>query len=66
MFFPLMLMLVIVFVNRVFKASARLNNLIILGVLCVYVEVILFGLDGQFFAFNDSSLGCCYVCIHVF
>lgn len=43
------------------KSFSQLNELIVLGGLMVYFMVLVYGFDGQFFRFNDSSLSCCYV-----
>jgi hypothetical protein len=43
------------------KSIPRLNELMLLGALLVYATVILYGLDGQFFEFTDSSLVTCFL-----
>ncbi|XP_062508791.1 gamma-aminobutyric acid type B receptor subunit 1-like [Corticium candelabrum] len=43
------------------KSFSSLNQLIIVGALFVYTNVILYGLDGQFFEFKSSSVSTCFV-----
>ena len=48
--------------KRVIKLSSpRLNNLIGIGAVAIYLAVIMSGLDGDFFPMNSQALACCYV-----
>jgi gamma-aminobutyric acid type B receptor len=48
--------------KRVIKLSSpRLNNLIAIGAIAIYLSVIMSGLDGDFFPINSQSLAFCYV-----
>eukprot|EP00118_Oscarella_pearsei_P022685 m.264849 g.264849 ORF g.264849 m.264849 type:complete len:573 (+) comp40481_c0_seq4:1281-2999(+) len=47
--------------KRIIKLSSpRLNYLIGIGAVMIYIAVILNGFDGQFFHFDDNSLHCCF------
>lgn len=49
--------------KRVIKLSSpRLNNLIAVGAVAIYMAVICMGLDGQFYPISTTSLAFCYVC----
>ncbi|XP_062517057.1 gamma-aminobutyric acid type B receptor subunit 2-like isoform X2 [Corticium candelabrum] len=48
--------------KRIIKLSSpRLNNLIAVGAITIYVAVIFGGLDGQFFPITTNTLFCCYM-----
>ena len=47
---------------RIVKLSSpRMNNLIGLGAVLIFIAVLLNGFNGQFFPFNNNSLRCCSV-----
>ncbi|XP_065840779.1 gamma-aminobutyric acid type B receptor subunit 2-like isoform X2 [Oscarella lobularis] len=46
--------------KRIVKLSSpRMNNLIGLGAVLIFIAVLLNGFNGQFFPFNNNSLRCC-------
>lgn len=43
------------------RSVPRLNEVTLLGCLAIYLSVVLYGFDGQFFKFSGRSIACCYV-----
>ena len=46
---------------RVLKNAMRLDDLVVLAAFASYTSIIVYGFDGQFYTFSDSSIVCCYV-----
>ena len=57
------LYVIVLFVSVMRKSFSHLNELILFGGLLVYTMVIVYGFDGQFFEFTNSSLALCYVSV---
>ncbi|XP_062508758.1 gamma-aminobutyric acid type B receptor subunit 1-like isoform X2 [Corticium candelabrum] len=45
----------------VLKNAMRLDDLVVLAAFASYTSIIVYGFDGQFYTFSDSSIVCCYL-----